>query len=270
MESSVVILSLIARRAANENTSAPTPWYRPQLLHGDALSNDFLWTAQAEDLLEDAVGEVAFGHLGEFEGGGWREKGDGVAVGVEADTFARDVVENDGVGTFAQQLRAGVRDRVLRLGGEADDELSRMAAGYGLGKYVFSRLELDGERAGALHLLLGRFERAIVGDGSGLDDDGGLVHAAEYGGTHLLRSDYRDDFDIGGRTQRGRRGDENDARPAAFGGFGQGVSHLSAGAVAEKAHWIEGFAGASGGDEHRFTDKIVALVQDSQNDFNDG
>ena len=112
--------------------------------------------------------------------------------------------------------------------------------------------------------------RAVVGDGGGLDDNGGLVHAAEDSGAHFVCRDDGDDFAVRRRTQRSGRGDQNDARAAALGSFGEGISHFAAGAVAEEADRVESFAGASGGDEHGFAGKIVAVVQNSEDGFHDG
>ena len=50
---------------------------RPKLSHQGA-------SAEGEELVEDAVGHLALGHGGEFEGGVGGEEGAGVLVGVEA------------------------------------------------------------------------------------------------------------------------------------------------------------------------------------------
>ena len=128
-----------------------------------------------------------------------------------------------------------------------------MAARYHLGENVFCRFEFDGHRAGALDLLFGLLERAVVGYGGGLDDDAGLVDAAEDGIAHFGGRDDGNNFAVCRRAQCGRRGHQNDARSTALGRFGEGVAHLSAGTVAEKAHGVESFARASGGDEDGFS-----------------
>ena len=52
-----------------------------------------------------------------------RDDGDGVAVGVKADAFAGNVVDDDGIEILRDQLLAGVLENVFGLGGEADDDL---------------------------------------------------------------------------------------------------------------------------------------------------
>ena len=46
---------------------------------------------------------------------------------------------------------------------------------------------------------------------------------------------------------------------ALAGGFGEGVAHFATGAVAEEADRIDGFAGASGGDEDGFAGQVLCL-----------
>ena len=69
--------------------------------------------------------------------------------------------------------------------------------------------------------------------------------------------------------QRSRRGDQNDARAAALGCFRDSVAHFAAGAVAEEADRVDGFASASGGDEDDFAGEIVGVVEDFEGGAND-
>ena len=110
---------------------------------------------RAENLVEDAIGQLALGHLRKFDGGGQGEERRGVAVGVDAHVVAGHIVHDDGVGALAQQLGAAVLHAVLGLGGEADDELPGMAAPHHFGQDVFGGRKLERERAGALEFLLG-------------------------------------------------------------------------------------------------------------------
>ena len=72
-------------------------------------------------------------------------------------------------------LAARLLDQVLGLGGEADQEPVALLAAH-LGQDVRRRIEFQREpRGGLLDLLLRRLRDVIVGDGGGLDDDGGLV-----------------------------------------------------------------------------------------------
>ena len=173
--------------------------------HAGEFDQERLWAAQGDDFVEDAVGEFALGHLGQVDGGGGSEEGGGVEVGVEANAFAGDVVEDDGVDAFAKQLGAAVFELVFGFGGEANDELAGAALADDFGEDVFCGQELDGDGAGALELLIGDDAGAVVGNGGGLDDQRGLGHAVEDGGAHLVGGGDFDEFDSG-RAGRGRTG----------------------------------------------------------------
>ena len=67
------------------------------------------------------------------------------------------------------------------FGGEADDELAGAAAADNLGENVLSRREFERERAGALELVFGDDDGAVVGDGGGFDDQRGFGHAGKHG-----------------------------------------------------------------------------------------
>src|ERR1700751_1528636 len=57
--------------------------------------------AQLDDLIEDALGYVPLGGFGDFDDLVVSNDMDGVAVGVEADAFARNVVHDNRVQRFA-------------------------------------------------------------------------------------------------------------------------------------------------------------------------
>ncbi len=58
--------------------------------------------------------------------------------------------------------------------------------------------------------------------------------------------------------------------PRRDGGFGEGVSHASAGAVGEVADGIDFFAGGAGGDENRFAGKVLRRAEGFESGGNDG
>ena len=128
------------------------------------------------------------------------------------------------------------------------------------GKNVFGRRELESHRSGALELLIGNIHRTIIGNGCGLDDQGGLGHAFEHGLAHLVGGGHLDQFAMRRRMQRGRAADQNDFGSAALRGIGKGITHLAAGTVANVANRIESFARAARGDQHDFAGQIVAAA----------
>ena len=77
-------------------------------------------------------------------------------------------------------------------------------------------------------------------------------------------------FAVRGRVQARWAADENDSCAAAAGGFGQGVAHFAAGAVADEANRIEGLARAAGGDQNDFASQIVAAAQRGEHRVGDG
>ena len=79
--------------------------------------------AEADDLVEDALCHFPFGGFGNFDHLVTGDDGDGVAVGIEADAFARNIVDYDGVEIFRKQLLARVLEDVLGFGGEADEDV---------------------------------------------------------------------------------------------------------------------------------------------------
>ncbi len=104
--------------------------------------------AESENLVENAVGKLALGHLWQFDGCVRREKGGGVQVGVKAHAFAGYIVDHNCVGALAQQLGAAVFHAVFSLRGKADNELPGTAPANDLSQNIFSRREFqrDGAR----------------------------------------------------------------------------------------------------------------------------
>ena len=84
--------------------------------------------AEADDLVEHALGDFPLGGFGDFDHFVVGDDGDGVAVGIEAHAFARDIVDHDGVERFRDQFLAGIFQDVFGFGGEADDDLRLLFA----------------------------------------------------------------------------------------------------------------------------------------------
>src|ERR1039458_3848528 len=113
------------------------------------------------------------------------------------------------------------------------------------------------ERAFAAELFRSDGGHAEVGYGGGADDHGRVGQVLHDGGAHLRGAGDGDEGAAGGRRERSGGGDKDDLRAALAGGFGEGVAHLAAGAVAEKADGVDGLAGASGGDEDGLAVKVL-------------
>jgi hypothetical protein len=64
--------------------------------------------------------------------------------------------------------------------------------------------------------------------------------------------------------------DEDDPGAAALRGFGQGVAHLAAGAVAEEADGVESLAGAAGGDQDDLACQVVEAAKGAEDGVGDG
>ena len=136
-------------------------------------------------MVKDALSDFPLGGFGDFNYFVARDDGDGVTVGVETDTFARDVVDHDRVEILGNQLLAGVFEDILGFRGKPYDDLIL----FPLREFfqdVGSRFEFEGHRAFALDFLANRNFGTIVGHSSRLDDDGGLRKKIENRITHLL------------------------------------------------------------------------------------
>src|SRR5258708_3136232 len=92
-----------------------------------------------------------------------------IAIRVEADAFARHVVDYDGIEVLGCELLAGVFEDVLGLRGKADDNL-RLLAERNLLQDIGSRLEVERHRSLALDFLGRGVLRAVIRNGSGFDD----------------------------------------------------------------------------------------------------
>ncbi len=66
------------------------------------------------------------------------------------------------------------------------------------------------------------------------------------------------------RRQRGRSAHQRHLRAAPQCGFGQGISHLSAGAISQEAHRVNRLIGRSGGDQNVLALQVLALPNPRQ------
>ena len=116
--------------------------------------------------------------------------------------------------------------------------------------------------------MLGDFGGLVVGDGGGEDRDVRFLDPILDGLIHLLRGLDGNEVDSVGDVDDGGSGNENHAMAALLGGFGEGVTHFSRGAIGEVANGIDGLAGGACGDEdgHGF---VLTAFDDSE-DFFDG
>src|SRR5579883_1029285 len=157
-----------------------------------------------------------------------------------------------------------MRQRILRLGCKSNHQQTFVPALHNFGKNVFCRLKLNGQRAGTLQLLLGLNHRTVISHRRSFNNDGGFLHPSKHSRPHLLCGGHRNHFAAQRRTQRRRRAYQNHLRASPDCGLGQRMAHLAARPVAEKAHRVEGFAGASRSDKHSLSSKIIAVMQHIQ------
>ena len=97
----------------------------------------------------------------------------GIAVAAHDSGFGRDVIGEDPVAAFLQELRLGVGDDMIGLGGKTDDKArtAGLAMGDG-GQNIGIFHQLDGRRpAVLLDLVLTHLLRTPVGDGGGEHGD---------------------------------------------------------------------------------------------------
>ena len=114
---------------------------------------------------------------------------------------------------------------------------------------------------GALQLLLGDVDGAVVSHRSGFNHQSGFGHSLEHSLAHLVGGHDLDEFTVCGRMQGRRAADENDFCAAALRGFGQRVTHFAAGAVAEETNGVKGLARAAGGDENNFSCQVMTAAE---------
>src|SRR5439155_26235986 len=124
---------------------------------------------QADDLIENTLGDFPFGGFGDLGDRVVSDDGDRVAIGIKADTFAGDIVHYDSVERFGGQLLAGIFQCVLGFGGEAYNDL-RISMTRDLREDIHRRLKLERYWSTALDFLGGRRFRTIVGYCGGFYD----------------------------------------------------------------------------------------------------
>ena len=194
------------------------------------------------------------------------DEGDDVGIHAEAGTGGAQGIGADHVGVLAGELFAGVFDDVVRLHGEAAEELALPLVGSEVFQNVLGALELDGELAVLfLHLGVGNAGGGVVADCSGLDDDVHIVRTAGDGLEHILGILHGDDLNEHGRLRLHVGGNQGDLRAPEHGGFGDGHAHLARGMVGDEAHGVDGFAGGSGCDQDALARQVLGegpLLQD--------
>jgi hypothetical protein len=108
--------------------------------------------ADADNLIEYALGHFPLRGLRDFDDLVVSNDGHFIAIGIEADAFAGDVVDHDGVELLGCELLAGVFQSILSFCGETDDDL-RLLAERNFLEDVRGRFELKRERTFAFDLL---------------------------------------------------------------------------------------------------------------------
>ena len=102
-------------------------------------------SSQAQNFVEDALGDIAFLQLWQSEIAAIaRKQGDDVSVVIKAGAFSGDVIGHDEIGIFGSEFFASVFRNVVRLGCESYDSAIafrlRGLANIGVGRGGESRL----------------------------------------------------------------------------------------------------------------------------------
>lgn len=200
--------------------------------------------------LEDLFGEFILGHPRERHGAVGVHQQDLVAIGIEADVGARDIVGDHQVAALAGELGAGVGFEVGGFGGEADQGAVEAELGAGAAEDVGVADEFEREGPGILLDFARRdLSGPVIGYGGGEDRDVGCGEVKLDGLEHFSGGFDRQEIDPRGNVEVGGAGDEQDAVFEAGGGGGEGVAHFARRAVRQVADRVERFAGGAGGDE---------------------
>ena len=92
------------------------------------FGHDLARTTQLQHFIQDAIGKQSLRHFRQLLCGVAVKKRDGVAIGIEADLRAGNVVQHDRVHAFAGQLIAGMFQRVLCFCGKSDRPVCQAGA----------------------------------------------------------------------------------------------------------------------------------------------
>ena len=123
---------------------------------------------------------------------------------------------------------------------------------------IVGSLERDGKLIiFFLKFVIGDGRRAVIRDGSGLNDDVLLVAHGGHGLKHIACGRDRNEADEAGRLNRGRSTDECDLRSAKHGHLRDGIAHLAGGVIREIAHRVQGFLRRAGGDEQLLSGEVL-------------
>src|SRR5208282_60016 len=174
---------------------------------GSGLHRGFAALANAHNLVENALRHFPLGGLGNVDDLVVGNDGHFIAIGVEADAFAGNVIHDDGIELLGGELLASIFEDVLGLRGEADEYLCLLAE-RNLLENVGSRFEFQSDWPFAFDFLRRGRLRAIVRDSRSLDDDGRSRQQIQHGITHLLGRFHTRGLSRSRRRQRGGSTDQ--------------------------------------------------------------
>ncbi len=205
----------------------------------------------------------------EFDGRRQREKCRRVRIGFDSHTIAGYGIDDNRVRAFAQKLGAPILHTILCLRGEANDQLAGTPSPHNLGENVFCGSQFQRNRTGALQLLIGNGNRAIIGHRGRLDHQCGFMQPRKNGVLHLFGSRHFDQLAMCRRMQRRGPADQNHLGASASRRIGQSIAHFSAGTVADKPDRIQRLARSPGSDEHNLTGQVMTMPHGAEHRVGD-
>ena len=197
-----------------------------------------------------------------------RENRHRVALRVEPNSLARDVIHNNRVQSLGGQLLARILEHVLRFRSESDDDLARLSPRQ-FGKNVRVRLQFQSHRPLALDLLLRLLFGAVIRDGSRHNDQVCFRQQPKRRLPHLRRRFHARDFYTPRGRNRHRPCNEQHACPAPHRSLSHRITHAPAGAVRQIAHRINLFPRRPRCDQYGTSREILRCTQRFQNRVDD-
>ncbi len=169
------------------------------------------------------------------------------------------------------QFAGSIIQKVLRFGGEADQNLSLpfILTDGGSDILVLHQGQMEGLTLFLLDFLFSLFNRTIIRRSGGLNDDILLRAFPHHGLIQVLRRFNADHTAMGGRGDGHRTADQGDLRPAGGGCFRNGIAHFSAGAVGDEANRVDRFTGRAGRDKDAKPAHGIVAVQKVKDLFRD-
>ena len=199
-----------------------------------------------------------------------REDLDAVCLGAKARVLLGDVVGDDEVEVLLGELGLGVVLDVLRLCGEADEDLVRLLLAE-LVEDVGVALEHERELPVLLLDLVSRYDLGpVIGDGGRLDDDIRGRELPEHGFAHLPRRLDAHDAHALRHGQSAWRRHQHDIGAAALCLLRDGIAHAARRAVAKVAHGVERLDGAAGRHEYLLARELLPLGEEGSELLYDG